>query len=64
MIRCSNCHNNINLNFPDVRYSDWSKLMHYFEHELCEGEITQATYECMVDALMSVKPWQEDGALD
>jgi len=31
--------------------------MHYFEHELNEEEITQATYENMVDALMAVKPY-------
>ena len=60
MIRCANCHHDINLNFPDVQYNDWLKLMHYFEHELNEEEITVATYENMVDALMSVKPWLED----
>jgi len=60
MIRCYNCHKEINLSFPDVQYNDWLRLMHYFEHELSEDEITQATFESMVDALMSVKPWPED----
>ena len=60
MIRCSNCHNEINLNFPDVQYNDWLKLIHYFHHELTEGEITEATYEGMIDALMAVKPWHEE----
>ena len=59
VIRCQNCHREINLTFPDVQYNDWLKLMHYFRHELDEEEITLATYESMVDALMSVKPLLE-----
>lgn len=55
MIRCEICHKEIATNFPDVQYNDWLKLMFYFEHELSEDEITVATYEQMVDALMSVK---------
>jgi len=42
-----------------MRYQHWLKLMHYFELELSEGEITEATYEIMVDALMSFKPDKE-----
>ena len=57
MIRCPTCWKEISLKFPDVQYNDWLKLMHYFEHELNEEEITQATYENMVDALMAVKPY-------
>ena len=60
MIRCANCHNEVNTAFPDVQFNDWLKLMHYFEHELKEEEITVATYEDMVDALMSVKPWPKE----
>ncbi len=60
MIRCSNCHNEINLNFPDVTYNHWLKLSHYILHELTEGEITEVTYEDLMDALMAVKPWAEE----
>ncbi len=60
MIRCSNCHNDINLNFPDVRYNHWLSLSNYFLHERTEGEITEATYENMMDALMAVKPWPDE----
>ena len=60
MIRCEKCHNDINLVFPDVQFNHWLKLMHYFEHELHEEEITTTTYETMVDALMAVKPWLEE----
>ena len=44
------------MNFPDVQYNDWLKLMHYFQHEVSEEEITNSTYEEMVDCLMSIKP--------
>lgn len=55
MIRCDTCHEKINTSMPDVQYNDWLKLMFYFEHELSEGEITEATYMAMVDCLMSIK---------
>ncbi len=56
LIRCSNCHRKLHKDFPDLQFNDWLKLMFYFEHELAENEITQNTYEQMVDALMSIKP--------
>ncbi len=43
------------MNFPDVQYNNWLRLMFYFDHELSEDEITTATYEQMVDCLMSIK---------
>ena len=55
-MRCTNCWKDIEENFPDVVYNEWLKLSHYFQHELNEEEITEATYESMMDALMSVKP--------
>ncbi len=55
MIRCETCHKEISKNFPDVQYNMWLKLMFYFDHELSEEEISQATYEEMVDCLMSIK---------
>lgn len=55
MIRCENCHREIAANFPDVQYNAWLRLMFYFDYELSEEEITVATYEQMVDCLMSIK---------
>lgn len=40
-------------------WGDWLKLMHYFEHELAEEEITSTTYESMTNCLMTFKPWIE-----
>ena len=60
MLRCETCHKDINLKFPDIKYNDWLKLMHYFEHEVLEGEITELTFNEMTDALMSVKPWLKE----
>ena len=59
MIRCSTCWEKISLDFPDVQYNDWLKLMHYFLHERLEDEITEETYEDMVNALMAVKPKEQ-----
>ena len=32
------------------------KLMNFFEFALSEEIITETTYQCMVDALMDIKP--------
>ena len=40
-------------------WRDWLKLFFYFQHESTEGEITERTYDSMMDALMSFKPTQE-----
>ena len=48
----------------EIIYNDWLKLMNYFEHELSEGEITDESYEQLVDALMSLKPWPEDEMIE
>ena len=54
-MRCEQCQKQFAINFPDMQYQNWLKLYFYFEHELSEGEITEATYEKMIDCLMSVK---------
>ena len=56
MFRCANCQEAIENIFPEMRFNDWLKLMNYFEHELAEGEITNATYEIMTGALLSLRP--------
>lgn len=55
-MRCTNCNKEINLNIGKPPLSDWLKLMHYFLHELTEDEITENTFESMMDALMTFKP--------
>lgn len=60
MMKCAECHEIINATFPDWRCDAWKKLVHYFDHELSEEEITEATYMAMMDALMSVKPKESE----
>uniref|UniRef100_A0A6M3KYW7 Uncharacterized protein n=1 Tax=viral metagenome TaxID=1070528 RepID=A0A6M3KYW7_9ZZZZ len=62
-MKCMNCWRDVGENFPDVVFNQWLKLMHYFDHEFSEDEISEKTYEEMVDALMSLKPWIEDGVI-
>jgi hypothetical protein len=45
----------------ELLYQDWLRLMHYFDHELAEREITEETHRQMIDALMSLKPRGEEG---
>lgn len=59
-MRCENCQKEINNLIGNGDWNAWLKLMDYFEHELTEGEITNATYESMTDALMSFRPESED----
>ena len=54
-IKCASCQEHIAKEFPDVQYNAWLRLMHYFEHEYSEEEISQSTYELMVDSLMLIK---------
>ena len=54
-MKCTACHKEVALQFPDVQYNNWLMLMWYFSHQLSEEEITPATYEVMNDALMSIK---------
>lgn len=58
-MRCSKCQEQLAQIIPDLTSTDWLKLMHYFEHELVEGEITQATWDSMTDALSSLRPGEE-----
>jgi len=54
-MKCANCWRQIET-MPDVIYNQWLKLVFYFDHEYSEGEISQETYEDMVDSLMAIKP--------
>jgi len=64
MNRCDKCNKEFTDEFPDVAFNAWLQLMHYFEHERLEGEITDATCEYMTDALMLIKPIIEDQGTD
>jgi len=56
-MRCEKCQKEISKIIGDNwECAEWLKLMNYFEHELTEGEITNATYESMTNALMTFKP--------
>ena len=59
MIRCEECQKKIDAIYVEAKWGNWLKLMHYFEHELYENEITDGTFKEMTDALMSFKPWVE-----
>lgn len=37
-------------------YRDWLRLYYYLEHQLYEGEITEATFQSLSEALMALKP--------
>lgn len=56
MIRCFNCGKEVKLSIGETAYSDWLMLMHYFKHELDEGEISETTFESLADALMTFRP--------
>jgi hypothetical protein len=57
MLRCYDCKKPI---VEDIKYMDWLSLMNYFEHEYEEGEISQATYEHMIDRLATFKSYALD----
>jgi hypothetical protein len=54
-MKCQQCQREFADKFPDVQYHKWLQLYYYFQHELSEAEITEATYEQMIDYLMSIK---------
>ena len=56
MLRCSECKKYI---IKTIAYTDWLKVLHYFEVEYLQGDITQETYEAMTDALLTVKPKED-----
>ncbi len=60
MLRCDTCSKELEISIGDVAYNDWLKVMHYLEHELLEGEITENTHNSLVSAMMSVKPWSQE----
>ena len=59
-MKCDVCWKEFGDKFPDIKYNDWLKLYHYFEHEYNEDEISLKTHESMVDCLMAVKPWPDE----
>ena len=56
-MKCANCWEEVGKNFPDTIYNRWLQLFDYFQHELLEEEITEATCEEMIDCLMAIKSY-------
>ncbi len=57
-LKCSECAKKLDLSFDgDLSWNSWLKLSNYFEIELTQGDITQQTYETMIDALMYIKSY-------
>ena len=40
----------------ELKYYSWLKVMHYLEVELTQGDITNATYDTLSNALLDLKP--------
>ncbi|MCJ7828683.1 MAG: hypothetical protein MUP81_02950 [Dehalococcoidia bacterium] len=55
-MKCDKCQKSLAEILPQKPSQDWLKLLYYFEHELLENEITNATYDEMTSCLMSLKP--------
>lgn len=53
LCKCSSCQKDLGV--YDSR-SAWLKLLHYLEIELMQGEITEATFGILFDALQSLEP--------
>ena len=58
--RCPTCQKEIEVTIGKQDYADWLKLLHYFEFELAQDDITEKTFETLVDALMTLKPEEAD----
>lgn len=52
LIRCSDCKKPI---VKITKYSDWLSLYNFFEFLFFEGYIEEATYNSMLDKLMTFK---------
>lgn len=52
MIKCSDCRHPILKEMLDLR---WLALMHFLEFLLTEEQITEKTYDNMIDRLMDFK---------
>jgi len=55
-MKCDKCEQEYKLLFPDMGYYNWLKVLNYLEIELTQGDITQATHDVLIDALMYLKP--------
>ena len=56
-IRCDECKKDI---IKDIKQNDWLLLMHYVNVLLDENQITNNTYERMIDALLTFKQFAFD----
>jgi len=55
-MRCISCQDEIERLCPDTQYYKWLRLANFIDHLYYEEEITQASHEDLIDALLTVKP--------
>ena len=58
-MKCEKCWEELERYAPDLIYGNWLKLLYYLEHERLEDEISEASYNELCNALMSLKPHKE-----
>ena len=59
-MKCSKCGDEIKAILPDVARNSWLKLLEYFLHEYLEGEITEASYADLCDAVGYLQPGEDE----
>jgi len=57
-MKCDKCEHEYKLLFPDMGYYYWLKVANYLEIEFTQGDITRATYDILMDALLYLKPME------
>ena len=62
--KCSRCQKDLCKELGLDPFHDWLMVMHYLEIELTQGEITNATYETLTNAMMTIRPDEEEAQGD
>ena len=60
MDKCSRCQKSLNEEVGLDPFHDWLKVMHYLEILNTEGDISDATWDTLTNAMMSVRPDKKD----
>ena len=61
MDKCSHCRKALCEELGLDPLDDWLKIMNYFEIELTQSEITNATWETLTNAMLSFRPDRKEG---
>ena len=56
MLRCDTCGKKFHADFPEFVWNDWLKLADFLDFLRTEEDITNATYEVLLNALLTFKP--------